>query len=189
MKMRLQSESRWAHNSSLHENNKKRSDHFLGWRICLVNRRPRLPPLPSCAPSLGTVDSAGWGICLAGLTWALGDIWQRPWSLLTRNQYPPPTCCNNQKCLQTLLPVLWGTESPLVENHCLRVLFTDCGEISSVITLTPPPAMSHIGGQATVVLRSHTYTQCALSLDVCFGPRRKGGCHSIIGLCLSLMIL
>lgn len=147
---------------------------------------------PLCLPSppLGTVDIAGWGISvLGGLTWALWDIWQRPWSLLTRNQYPLPTSCNNQKCLQALPHVLWGTESPLVENECLRVLFTDCGETPSVITLTPSPSMSHIGGQATVVLRSHPYTQCAPSLDVCFGPRRKGGCHSIISLCLSLMFL
>lgn len=126
-------------------------------------------------------------LCLGGLTWALWDIWQCLWSLLTRN--PLCTSCSNQKCLQTLPHVLWGTESPLVENECLKALFTDCGEIPSVITLTPPPSMSHIGVQATVVLRSHTYIQCALSLDVCFGPRRKGGCHSIISLCLSLMFL
>lgn len=29
--------------------------------------------------------------------------------------------CDHQKCLQALSTVPWGSESPLIENHCSRV--------------------------------------------------------------------
>ena len=35
----------------------------------------------------------------------------------TSNVHPCPSP-DNQKCLGTLANVLWGTKSPVVENHC-----------------------------------------------------------------------
>ena len=52
-------------------------------------------------------------------------IQQHAWLLPIRSQLHSPLC-DNQKCLQTLPNVSWGTKSITVENHCTKTLHWIC---------------------------------------------------------------